>query len=392
MEIVHLPMLFDKVDLPIKDYPDANTLLSDLSSVISDPSFQGSENPLSRIKLTGARSKQKKKFLERVSALSPEDRLASCLPGNLLRSDLPHTIFARLVNGRALLVDPDDDQLIFGDDFIGWIRNGLWAMRSDPSALTAHTFGEFVPCSALTLSPCNSAVYDRTVKIPTIPALYVGDRFVNRAVAEWQSWLWFRDVKDGYSRAANELQKYWRWQVPNASEPDPVYRFILEPTARLRDEAILFLRQVPRIAGEQTGSVGIDADANGYVPDSDGQKPHSNVIEDQHLPTRPGYLGLQLDGARRIIKRAGYDDHVDLAHSCLHWAILEKLEEARDRFLPTDSLIAIWEAVGVARKPAPGTVDATISELRKKLRVLGIDILSVRKVGRRLTEMAVPKV
>jgi DNA-binding NtrC family response regulator len=75
-----------------------------------------------------------------------------------------------------------------------------------------------------------------------VPALYVGDKFENDELASWRVQLFLRDVDDGYRIAGKKVQEAWLHQIPNASDPDPVYRFLKAPSARLREEAQRFLR------------------------------------------------------------------------------------------------------------------------------------------------------
>jgi len=104
-----------------------------------------------------------------------------------------------------------------------------------------------------------------------------------------------------------------------------------------------------------------------------------------------GYLGLWLDDNRRTITREGFEGQVvDLSHSRLDWAIVKSLTKGRDTWTSRDVVAGQWEEHGVARKPAKGTVDDRISDLNRKLGDLGIRIVSRRKGGMRLEDMAPP--
>lgn len=86
--------------------------------------------------------------------------------------------------------------------------------------------------------------------------LYLGTGSANTEISEWRAAFWFKDIADGYTQSGKQLQAYWLQQVPNTSDPDPVYRFIREPSDRLRNEAQVFLQQVHDKVQKQTGAAG----------------------------------------------------------------------------------------------------------------------------------------
>ena len=236
-----MPMFYQKVRVPeIGNHSTCLRLLADLSQVLADSDTQSKTDPLSRLKFTGRHAKHHRTFLERVLALSPEERLTCCIPTDVLRSDFPDTIYVRLVDGRALLVDSDTHELMFGNDPVGWIRSGLEAISSHYFSLPPSLPNEFTACEALTLCPCEASVYDRIVTKPTIPALYTGDGFENDALLHWRSNFWMSDISAGYAKARKHLRACWLRPVPRASRPDPVYRFIQKPSALLQKEASIF--------------------------------------------------------------------------------------------------------------------------------------------------------
>lgn len=154
----------------------------------------------------------------------------------------------QVLDGRALLVDPwDTEKLWFSDDPVGWIRNGLAAIdpRVLPSlfAATGSPAAWILPCPAFEIEPCK-ITEDREITTATIPALNVGGYSANTEIAEWRARFWMGDIVDGYALGGKQIQAAWLQQVPGASEPDPVYRFLNSPSIELRSEALRFLRQV----------------------------------------------------------------------------------------------------------------------------------------------------
>jgi hypothetical protein len=100
-----------------------------------------------------------------------------------------------------------------------------------------------------------------------------------------------------------------------------------------------------------------------------------------------GYLGLQFDDQRLIVKRAGYDATVDFSRSPLQWELLKFLSQSEDRCAFRVALARVWKSIGVASDPEEGTMTNAVSELRRKIEVLGITIKSIWKRGWKLTEL-----
>ena len=114
---------------------------------------------------------------------------------------------------------------------------------------------------------------------------------------------------------------------------------------------------------------------------------NGNETKRDDPPRKTGYLGLQLDEGRRVVRRAGWDVEVELSSANLHWGMLLALEKSRDSWLSSESLRLVWKNFGTDDNPEEGTVNDAVSELRRKLRPLGINIKSSRKVGRKLVEI-----
>ena len=106
--------------------------------------------------------------------------------------------------------------------------------------------------------------------------------------------------------------------------------------------------------------------------------------KDNSPPLREGYLGLQYDDSRFIVKRKGYEVTVDLAGSRVSWGILQALDRAKDIPLPDGKLRDVWLAIGRADNPEKSTIVDAVSDLRRKLRTLEITINSIREIGRQL--------
>jgi hypothetical protein len=224
-------------------------LLIDLSDAGLKAGLKDEEDMPPVLKLTEKETRVRPRFAQRLKELTSKERLSCC--GHSEAN-------VQLVEGRPLLLDPwHEGDLLFGDDPIAWIRNGLHAidrrvLRSLPPMVPVS---DFLPCPALTIQPCELPG-GRKITTPTIPALYIGLHPVNQVIDEWRAHFWFRDIQDGYARAGERLQERWLQRVPNTSEPDPVYRFIREPSERLRDEALIFLRHAHDKPKERTGADG----------------------------------------------------------------------------------------------------------------------------------------
>jgi hypothetical protein len=111
------------------------------------------------------------------------------------------------------------------------------------------------------------------------------------------------------------------------------------------------------------------------------------------LPTRrppaPGYLGLIVDPDRRAVGRQGTDRRVGLARRPL-WALFLKLYRARDRYRGPESLLIVWERSGQELSPSLGTIRDAVSDLRRALAPLGVDVATARGFGWRLEARPAP--
>jgi len=393
VEIVWLPFLLSKVGVPQVDFTTATRLLRQVSQAVSDTGSLDEAELQALFKGAGKQASAQKQFLDKVLALTPEERLACCLPHDILH---PQTLAMNvcLINGRALVVDPHvSEEPFFGNDPIGWIRNGLWAITPDHFPLPPSVFAQFVPCSALTLRPSEDEVFGRKMITTTVPMLHVGDRFVNRAIQEWREYLWFEDIKDGYSQAGQEIQSEWLRQVPNATEPDPVYRYILDPSSvRLWNEASMFLQHAHRRirgAAEPRPETIARNVMSQPLPrwaetSADKQPERSDIIN--------GPFGLRLDNVRHTVSRVGYaDEIVDLSHSNLLWNVLVKLAAQGDKPLAREAIAGVWRGkgsgIGYDDSPEPGTVHNAMHDLRHKLAPLKVNPKAVKNMGYQLVDI-----
>lgn len=96
-------------------------------------------------------------------------------------------------------------------------------------------------------------------------------------------------------------------------------------------------------------------------------------------------LGLVLDHSRHQVTRQGCSP-VDLGGNCRLWAILTELCKRHNAYLLKKDLIsAVW---GYGVIPEEVTVYAAMSELRRRLRPLGLTIKHTKGLGYRLEDLA----
>jgi hypothetical protein len=250
MEVIDVYLLGSMFEQLGVDYIDVCRLLFDLSDVILRDRLQEEVDLLAVLKRTKHETASRKRLAQSVVDLKPIDRLRCCAH---------NWANVRVVDGRALCLDPNaEGKLLFGDDPVAWIKNGLWAIDwrvLPPQTSFGWGSGWLRPCPAFLIQPCEIPG-TRKITTSTIPAINIGTRFTNTVITEWRAGFWLRDIGAGYALSGKKLQAAWLEQVPNASEPDPVCRFIREPSEHLRDEALLFLRQVHDKPKERMGAGG----------------------------------------------------------------------------------------------------------------------------------------
>lgn len=332
VEIVDLPALYQKTKLRQVTRKETLRLLLDLSDGILKTGSKDEADLPPLFKLTDKEAKFRSRFAQRIGELTAVERLGCCghSKANVKFSD-----------GRPLLLDPwHEGELLFGDDPIAWIRNGLWALDQRVLRSLPPTSLGFLPCPALTIRPCELPG-GRKITTPTNPALYIGLRPVNQVIDEWRAHFWFQNIRDGYALAGERLQERWLQRVPNTSEPDPVYRFIREPSERLRDEALIFLRHAH---DKVRGSKGVGRGK----PHNMGAKPSPLA---PRSPKKPWYHGQDeerppefkfgpLAGQKKELKDVclqGQVDHRTFANACNEkdgglWARALKKTESRHKF------------------------------------------------------------
>jgi hypothetical protein len=151
----------------------------------------------------------------------------------------------RNCNGRALRVVKDDKGVgtSFRDDPNGWIRNGLFCLDDDVLPLVSNQVigGRFMQCSMLEFE-LDPVVSQNQVKL--VPWVYSGNGSHQKAIDKWRAGFWLRDIREGYELIRSEVNQRWLRMCPGASVPDPVFRFLVTPNARLRSEAELFMRRI----------------------------------------------------------------------------------------------------------------------------------------------------
>jgi DNA-binding response OmpR family regulator len=101
-----------------------------------------------------------------------------------------------------------------------------------------------------------------------------------------------------------------------------------------------------------------------------------------HLDRVPA-LGLELDHDRhRAARESG--PSIELGGNVRLWDLLEALARRHDAYYPTNELIrAVWVGYSVEA----GTLWAAGSDLRKRLRPLGLTIRHVKGLGYRLEDL-----
>ncbi len=163
MEVIDVHALQQKLKVSDGDCEGVLRLLFDLSDVIVRDKLPEQVDLPSILGLTKNEISPRKEWVRCIAELTPGERLSCCIPNK---------VNARNVGGRMLFLNPHvEGELLFGDDPVAWIRNGLWALDQDPlPLLTSSEEGKaFLPCPALLIQPCEIPG-NRKIATPTIPA------------------------------------------------------------------------------------------------------------------------------------------------------------------------------------------------------------------------------
>jgi hypothetical protein len=99
-----------------------------------------------------------------------------------------------------------------------------------------------------------------------------------------------------------------------------------------------------------------------------------------------GYLGLELDEGRRVVRRVGTEGEVDLSRSRVLWGLLRVLLNQRDKFISIPDIRESWSPFGRADTPEDGTIHDAISKLRGLIKSLGVTIENRSGIGYRLVK------
>lgn len=95
-------------------------------------------------------------------------------------------------------------------------------------------------------------------------------------------------------------------------------------------------------------------------------------------------LGLVLDHSRQQVTRQGRPQ-VDLGGNCRLWELLTALCKRFDSYYPiTDLMSEVWGRNCLVEE---GTVYGAVSDLRTRLRPLGLTIKHKKRIGYRLAEL-----
>jgi DNA-binding winged helix-turn-helix (wHTH) protein len=102
----------------------------------------------------------------------------------------------------------------------------------------------------------------------------------------------------------------------------------------------------------------------------------------EHVPA----LGLVLEHHRHRVTREN-GSFVELGGNCKLWKLLAALCKRCDHYCPARDLRAeVWEGYLIEE----GTLWGAVSDLRKRLRPLGIAIKHVKGLGYRLEDLRIP--
>ena len=144
--VIEVPALLRAINLPHDCREKIRQLLMDLSNVILRDGSPADVD-LRSIKLGGRGADGRSGWVERIAQLAPPDRLRCCVPNKAN---------VRLVDERPLLLDPsNENELLFGEDPVAWIRNGLSAIDSKVLRSEYVESGSLFPCPAFIIDPCN---------------------------------------------------------------------------------------------------------------------------------------------------------------------------------------------------------------------------------------------
>lgn len=108
--------------------------------------------------------------------------------------------------------------------------------------------------------------------------------------------------------------------------------------------------------------------------------------DDPDLSLKPGYLGLILDSVNQEVGRQGWDQKIVLKGK-LPIALLKAFLKSQDEYISRAGMGPIWQSADLNDMLSPQRVDTEISNLRKALKPLGIQIAIRKTVGWRLEQL-----
>lgn len=192
---------------------------------------------------TGHLADDVKLFIQRIQSMSPESRYRCCDEQGA---------FVTFRRGKALVMDPRplvksgfvEKEPLYPDDPVGWIWNALHFVKPDDLPLFDGIGADFQPCPAFNIEPFESKW--KTVLEPITPYVYLGDHPVEVAVHAVRAAHWLSYAAQAYEAIGDQLQVLWTKQVPQAGEPDPLYRFLVRGDVDSFSEAVLFFGQASK--------------------------------------------------------------------------------------------------------------------------------------------------
>jgi hypothetical protein len=134
---------------------------------------------------------------------------------------------------------------------------------------------------------------------------------------------------------------------------------------------------------EQLPSPPNDPDSGKSPRDSPGLK---STIEECDFE-KTGYLGLLIDNVRYVLRREGKENEIILTSKRLWWKILLILIGKKGRFCSRSEIGEAWIVSESDYPPQHGTMSDALSELRSRLKPLGLKIPNARHIGWKLVDI-----
>jgi hypothetical protein len=122
-----------------------------------------------------------------------------------------------------------------------------------------------------------------------------------------------------------------------------------------------------------------------------GVEPAANALNrgaDRWTP--PGYLGLQVDEAKRRVQRKGTTPVVEFQGNKLIFMLFCKLLDKGEALTSPEELRRVWDSLGGSHLPELSTIRDAVSELRGLLKPLSVGVKTTRTAGYELEDLTPP--